>query len=112
MAWLEAMASGKPVVAYDLPWAREILEPGRSGMLVAPGAARDAAVAIDALLADPTFAARLGGAARQRVERHFSAEEIAVRSITWYRRVLESRSARHPGLGRRRRIVASLLGAK
>jgi glycosyltransferase involved in cell wall biosynthesis len=88
VAWLEAMCCAKPIVAYDIGWASEIVEPGKTGELVPPGDFAACARAIEALLDDPPRAAALGRAGRERVEAHFSIDQVVSRSITWYRQVL------------------------
>ena len=45
---VESMAAGTAVVASDLPVARELVTPGRDGLLVAPGAPRALARAMEA----------------------------------------------------------------
>jgi glycosyltransferase involved in cell wall biosynthesis len=73
---LEAMAAGLPTVAYDSGGPREIIEPGRSGLLVAERTEQALAAAIETLLVDPELRRRLGEAARERVEREFTAERM------------------------------------
>lgn len=61
----EAMALGKAVVATRVPGAEDVLEHGRSGLLVPPGDPAAMAAAILDLLARPSRAAALGRAARE-----------------------------------------------
>jgi glycosyltransferase involved in cell wall biosynthesis len=56
---LEAQAAGVPVIATDVGSMRDVIRPGETGVLVAPGDHHGAAQAIDALLSDPAMAARL-----------------------------------------------------
>ncbi len=67
---LEAMAMGRAVVAATPCVAAIDAEPGRD--LIAAESADEHLVAIDALLADPVRAARIGHAARQRVVARYS----------------------------------------
>jgi glycosyltransferase involved in cell wall biosynthesis len=70
-ALLEAMRAGVPVVASRVGGVAEIVEHGRTGILVTPGDAQGLASAIDGLLDDGGLAARLAGAAKAYVlERH------------------------------------------
>lgn len=85
LSWLEAMACGRPLVGYDLGWAREIVRPGVDGLLVPPGDTRALADAVLGLLADPERAARLGAAARQRVESRFEVGRVAGECLAWYK---------------------------
>jgi glycosyltransferase involved in cell wall biosynthesis len=72
LALLEAMASGRAVVASDLPVIREVV--GDAALLV--DTAVDAATAIERLHADAGLRATLGARARQRVEQHFSQRKM------------------------------------
>jgi glycosyltransferase involved in cell wall biosynthesis len=70
-ALLEAMRAGVAVVASNVGGVSEIVEDGRTGLLVPPGDARSLATAISRLLEDETTRLALASAARQRVlERH------------------------------------------
>lgn len=55
----EAMASGRPIVASDLPSIREILTHEQNALLVQPGDAPALAAAITRLLDEPSLATRL-----------------------------------------------------
>lgn len=68
----EYMASRRPLVASDFPPFREIVAPGRNGMLAAPGDVRAFAATLEALRADPGLRERLAEAARREVESEFS----------------------------------------
>jgi glycosyltransferase involved in cell wall biosynthesis len=64
----EAMASGRPVVASDLPAIREILEHERNALLVPPGDARALAAAVERLLRDSALSAKLAARAFEDVK--------------------------------------------
>jgi glycosyltransferase involved in cell wall biosynthesis len=59
----EAMASGRPVVASDLPSIREVLVHEQNALLVPPGDSRALASAIERLLRDRDLARRLAARA-------------------------------------------------
>ncbi len=84
LAWLEAMACGKPIVAYDIGWAPEVVRSGVDGILVPPGDVEALAAAVRELLEDPERASAFGAAARARVEAEFSSDGIARRAAAWY----------------------------
>ncbi len=88
LAWLEAMACARPVVAYDVGWAPEVIRHDSDGMLVPRGETAVMARTIVDLLASPVRAAQLGKAARIRVENDFSDDRVARRSLDWYRTVI------------------------
>lgn len=90
MALLEAMASGLPVVATAVSGTREVIEDGRSGILVPPGDAPALGAAMIAVLERPETAAALGAAARSRVEDCYSARAQAQRHAELYRSRLAS----------------------
>ena len=73
---LEAWANQKPVIAADIAVSRELIEPGRDGLLVPFGNESALADAIAALLDDPVLRDRMGEAGRQKVLRRFSGSRI------------------------------------
>jgi len=83
---VEAMALGKPVVATDCGGPCEIVEPGRSGLLVPPRQPDALAEVVIGLLADEPFAAGLGRAAAERATL-FSEERTAGEFAALVRRV-------------------------
>ncbi|GGI07291.1 glycosyltransferase family 4 protein [Egicoccus halophilus] len=64
---LEAMAAGRPLVASDLPGYRSVARDGVQGRLVTPGAPRELAEAIAALLDNPNLRAAMGAEGRRTV---------------------------------------------
>ncbi|HWU40000.1 MAG TPA: glycosyltransferase, partial [Candidatus Acidoferrum sp.] len=70
IATLEAMASGKPILAANARALPELVANEVNGMLFTPGDARDAARAMDVLLGDPSAWPRLGQASLERVQKH------------------------------------------
>jgi glycosyltransferase involved in cell wall biosynthesis len=76
-ALLEAMLAGLPVVAFDLPSAREIVVHGVTGLLAPEGDVDALAGALGALLGAPARARELGMAGRLRVLSQFTLEHAA-----------------------------------
>ena len=71
---LEAMASGRPVIASDVAAIGTAVRDEQTGLLVPPGDAAVLAKAITALVEDPARRLRLGAAAREMVQREFDLE--------------------------------------
>ncbi|MGB0768981.1 MAG: glycosyltransferase, partial [Phycisphaeraceae bacterium] len=76
-ALLEAMAAGVPVVATDVGGNPEVVDAGRTGLLV-PSQDPDAlATALGTLLDNAPYVRRtLGQAGRERLEQRFTAERM------------------------------------
>ncbi len=69
IAVMEAMAAGLPVVATAVGGVPELVEHGKTGLLVARGDMASLAAALDALVRDPGRRRALGGAARNAAGR-------------------------------------------
>lgn len=76
-ALVEAMATGKPVVAVRSGGVPEVVTDGESGLLVEPGDIGGLSAAIVRLLAEPGLARDLGEAAWRRANRHFPVTRVA-----------------------------------
>ncbi|MCL4553382.1 MAG: glycosyltransferase family 4 protein [Candidatus Marsarchaeota archaeon] len=82
IVFLEAGASGKPVVGTRVGGIPDAVVDGVTGLLVTPGNKKQLAEAIIALLQDPTLEKRLGEAARSRAEQEFQWDFAARRVST------------------------------
>ncbi len=78
---LEAMATGCPIVASDLPANRELIRDGEEGLLVPVGDPGALANAVGRVLEDEDLAARFGAAARRRAVDEFSLDSVARRYL-------------------------------
>lgn len=73
---VEAMASGKPVVASDIPGVRDVVKDGRTGLLSEPFDPKDLAEKITAILSDEQLAIGLGREGRRLAAEMYSWEAI------------------------------------
>ena len=76
LALLEGMAAGCAVVGSAVPGVREVLDDGVDGLLVAEADAPALADALERVLRDPPFGARLAAAARRAAAEKYSRERM------------------------------------
>jgi glycosyltransferase involved in cell wall biosynthesis len=88
LAVLEAMAAEIPIVSSAIGGTDELIEDGRSGLLVAPGDAEGLAAALRQVLGDPALRLSLAARARDRVEAGLTREQMAARVSAVYRELL------------------------
>ena len=74
MTLLEAMAAALPIVITNVGAIPTVVEDGVSALLIPPKDPEALARALCKVAGDPSLAAAMGRAARQRVERDFSVE--------------------------------------
>jgi starch synthase len=88
---LEAMACGTPVVASQVGGIPEVVDDGKTGVLVPvdddfePALAR----ALDSVLGDPEGARRMGEAGRERAVGEFGWDAVARRTVRLYEEILK-----------------------
>jgi glycosyltransferase involved in cell wall biosynthesis len=93
---LEAMAAGLPAAATSVGGIPEIIADGVTGLLVPPRDAPALAAAVDRLLRNPDQGARMAGAARAFVRRHFDVDRNAEVLVPLLERVARGESAEGP----------------
>ncbi len=98
---LEAMASGKPVVASNIEGFAAVITNDVDGQLVVPKNSEALALSLVHLLANPDRRARMAVMARRRAEA-YGWDRIALRVLSYYERLLYERGLVAP-LGRARR---------
>lgn len=87
-ALLEALCTGLAAVATRVGAAEDLIEDGVSGLLVAPGSARELAQALERLIVNPPLRSSLGGSARLRAMREYSIDSVVDRYIALYREMI------------------------
>lgn len=85
---LEAMVFKKPIIASSSGGLIEILDNGKSGILVPPGHPRTLALEIEKLIWDNERRGSLGKEARERLESNFTDEIMARKSLKIYKECL------------------------
>jgi len=88
---LAAMAHGLPVVAFARGGVPEIVEDGKTGLLVKDLDPIALSAAIARLLSNPAEARRLGETARENISSRFSADHMADATLQLYERLIATR---------------------
>jgi glycosyltransferase involved in cell wall biosynthesis len=86
---MEAMASGRPIVATRAGGTVDMVADGENGLLVDPGDVNGLRQSLERLLADADLRERMGRASLQRVER-FRAGRVVSEIEAVYRELLEA----------------------
>jgi glycosyltransferase involved in cell wall biosynthesis len=92
----QALAAGRPVVAYDCDGAREVCLEGETGCLVRPG---DIPALVENLLSlahNPNLRRQMGQRGRDLVRACFSERGMVERLAVLYRNLAAQKAARKP----------------
>ena len=89
IVYLEAWASGKPVVACRGTPQEGIIDDATDGLLVEYGNGRELAGAILRLLADPALRLRLGENGRRKVLANYTWQRVATQVRDEYRKLVQ-----------------------
>ena len=87
-ALLEGAASGRAMIASDIPGCREVVRDEVTGITVPPRDAKALAQAMLRLGEDPPLRARFGRSARQKAEAVFSVEDVVRHTFLVYEELL------------------------
>ncbi len=89
----EAMASGTAVVATETEGARELIQPGETGLLVSIGDFNKLADAVSELLNDSNFRSQLATEAQQAASTKYSLERMIAETEQIYRTEITGKSS-------------------
>jgi glycosyltransferase involved in cell wall biosynthesis len=89
VAWLEALAMGKAVVASQTGPGPEIIDDDFSGLLCDPHDPHSVAEQVIRALNDADLRRRLGEQGRRRAIEQFSAEVLVRRNEAFYQRLVQ-----------------------
>jgi glycosyltransferase involved in cell wall biosynthesis len=90
-AAMEAAASGLPIVATDIRGCRQVIDDGRTGLLVPARDATALADAIGRLAGDPATRRSMAGAAVAKARAEFDDRRIVATTLETYDRLLAAR---------------------
>lgn len=91
---IEAMATGKPVIASNLPGVRTVVDDGVNGFLVKPKDVDGLASKIKYLIENKDVRKRFGIEGRKKVEEKYSWKKIAKKLEKSYEEILYENTAR------------------
>lgn len=97
---LEAMAHGKPVVAFDVGGISEWLVDGQTGFLVPPYDVEIMASRINQLLSDSSLSVQMGALGREAVQRRFSPEQHIEHLVKIYQQAVQRIRCKCISIGR------------
>jgi glycosyltransferase involved in cell wall biosynthesis len=81
---VEAMAAGLPMVSTRVGAIPEVVEDGKTGLLVPPGDPEKFAQAVISLLNDSELMKKMGLAGKQKVREKFTWEKVAQNVVRFY----------------------------
>lgn len=91
VSWLEAMAMEKALVASNIGWGKEVIEDGKSGLLVHPSDHKAFSDSILRFFEDKQLKRKLEINARERIIKIFDSNVVAKKSVKFYQSVIESK---------------------
>jgi glycosyltransferase involved in cell wall biosynthesis len=77
--YLEAWAKQKPVIGGRVPAVADVIEDGKSGLLVTPGSVSELSQALQRILSDPALAAAMGRHGQRAVTERFNWPQVVAR---------------------------------
>jgi glycosyltransferase involved in cell wall biosynthesis len=93
----QALAGGKPVVAYDCDGAREVCLDEKTGFLLRPGDLNGLAEKLSRLIDNASLRERFGQTGREFVREHFSASRMVDQIEALYLKLATDRPNRQHG---------------
>lgn len=88
---LEAMVSGKPVIAAKVGGIVDVVRDGETGILIPPRDADALAKAIITILKDKRLAQKMGEAGKRRIDERFTAKTMVERISQIYEELIEKK---------------------
>lgn len=94
LAPMEAMALGIPTIFSSECSGGELIINNEDGLLIDPSSEESIAQAIEYVIQNPTIAKQIGQKGKEKIERYFSKETMATKSIAFYKKIQNSFSAK------------------
>lgn len=84
---LEAFNCSKPVIAFNVPACNELMEDGKTGILIEPFRVEIMASNIIELLSQPNYALAIGRAANVKLKSHFNLNRMVQQTLQFYKQL-------------------------
>ena len=107
-AAMEASAMATPVVATDIRGCRQVVDDGRTGLLVPVRDSQALADALEGLIWNREHRTKLGEAARRRAKTDFDQARVIARTASVYRSLLDARGIPVPESPTTERYIDSI----
>jgi glycosyltransferase involved in cell wall biosynthesis len=91
---MEASSLGKPIVATDVEGVNEIIEDGKTGMLVPPRNSKNLAEAVIRLLDEKNFASKLGESAKKLIPPRYRLSKMVEDTQNLYLKLFQIKTGR------------------
>jgi glycosyltransferase involved in cell wall biosynthesis len=91
---MEATGAAIPAIATDIPGCRDVVLPGKTGLLCVPGDAEDLHRQMSRMIQDEALRTQLARAGAERTRERYSAQAMARRYAGLYREQHSARTAR------------------
>jgi glycosyltransferase involved in cell wall biosynthesis len=88
----QALAAGRPVVAYDCDGANEVCFSGQTGFLISPGDIKALTERLAQLADDPALRERMGGQGQEFVRKNFAVETMVENIYALYQKLALGKS--------------------
>jgi glycosyltransferase involved in cell wall biosynthesis len=92
LALAEGMASGKPVIACNIPGVRTVVRDGETGFLIEPGDVAGLVSRIEVLVQNNELRRAMGQRGRWRIAEHYTWSHVGQRLIAMYESILPNRA--------------------
>ena len=87
---IEACASGRPVISYDVEWHRELISDRETGYLIDEGDTLAASKIIQELFLNPDLANKIGKNGQRTVMKKHSLSAVNTHKIEAYEKVYKT----------------------
>ena len=88
---IESLASGRPVLTYDVEWHSEVVKNAINGIIVKKGDIKKACIEISKLLEDKTYNYKLGSAGKSVAFKEFDLDKVKSIRKKEYLRILNAK---------------------